>query len=229
MSENVLVKVWKLNQSCFQLRSFTAALQIGLTFTCRSGLFQCSLICPQLRRKLRPHSNKCLNGALGQHEPPALLHWAFQTFHHVDIKVGQKCCLYNPGNVLTGWEAGDRYRRGGSAGARRGPWICLCRLVIFLRTETVKHNECVGPDSRRGFGICQPVKGPKWMCTMPGSLPRTGLTEAFAVGNKHLGEKISFHAWHTCSQPLLREQGERWLIEPSSSVNRCLFLPRMAA
>lgn len=41
---------------------------------------------------------------------------------------------------------------------------------------------------------------------MPRPVTRAALTEAFAVGNKHLGEYISFHACHACSQPLVQNR-----------------------
>lgn len=64
---------------------FTVKYSAGITFSSRPGLFQCTVIGGG-PLKLRPHTKKCLNGALGHHEPPELLHstiWNVKVVRHV--------------------------------------------------------------------------------------------------------------------------------------------------
>lgn len=88
----------------------------------------------------------------------------------------------------------------------------------IIRTETAEH--VVTLTAVVGFGIYLCAKG------LNGCKPRqdhsleTALTEAFTVGNKHLGEWISFHAWHTCSQPLVQNR-----VNDDSSNHPGFFLP----
>lgn len=148
-------------------------------------------------QKLRPQTSKCLNRALGHHEAPELPPWALGLWKKVVRNV------FTGLNVVSCMvETGDDYCQGDSHDFKVHKGSGTCHIFQSLGSKTPKEEKRDLHDSRY-LPAKQPIN-----VDHARTVHQITSDTSLRCEKKHCGGLISFHVWHTWSQPLVQNMVE---------------------